>query len=453
MKQMDLEEHLVIDMEEFRTRSNSKTGKQMVFLPPNVVLAKPNIKFGACSGKRCLILGVIILIVLVFLFRVLLNIKPMFVNYHNESDTDGELVVVPYEYAKQRSAFCLDGSAPGYYFRKGVGAGRHNWIIELQPGGWCTDLEDCFHRSRGQLGSSVRASSTYPFNGLLSANQDTNPDFHTWNMVLFLYCDGGSFSGSVKEPVAYHNKQKLYFQGFAILNTVLDYLLETTRLKEAARVLLAGESAGGLAVFQHIDHVRKKLPNTVIFHGLADAGIFIDMPDLEGKPVAKESYQKVFRLQNMKDTPSFKECITDFKSQGMEDWQCFFPLSHYKYIQNPVFVMNSVYDSWTARHFLGVNCVHYMQACSDRERKVLDSYKKSILSQTKQIIESSRDGIFLTNCPIHSNLAYDERFTKISVSGSSLQKAFSNWYYKRGVLGQVSHYIDGEYQFNQTCVK
>lgn len=33
------------------------------------------------------------------------------------------------------------------------------------------------------------------FNGILSPSESENPKFHMWNMVDFLYCDGGSFLG------------------------------------------------------------------------------------------------------------------------------------------------------------------------------------------------------------------------------------------------------------------
>jgi hypothetical protein len=39
--------------------------------------------------------------------------------YHMASDTDGELVLLPADFATTRGAHCLDGSAPGYYIRYG----------------------------------------------------------------------------------------------------------------------------------------------------------------------------------------------------------------------------------------------------------------------------------------------------------------------------------------------
>jgi hypothetical protein len=47
--------------------------------------------------------------------HVLQNMRVIFVQYHMASDTDGELVLLPADFATTRGAHCLDGSAPGYY--------------------------------------------------------------------------------------------------------------------------------------------------------------------------------------------------------------------------------------------------------------------------------------------------------------------------------------------------
>lgn len=51
------------------------------------------------------------------------------------------------------------------------------------------------YRSFTELGSSVEAPMFRAFNGILSPSESENPKFHMWNMVDFLYCDGGSFLG------------------------------------------------------------------------------------------------------------------------------------------------------------------------------------------------------------------------------------------------------------------
>lgn len=54
----------------------------------------------------------------VFLVRAMASMRLTFVQYHLESDTDGELVILPAEFAHSRGALCLDGSPPAYYYRQ-----------------------------------------------------------------------------------------------------------------------------------------------------------------------------------------------------------------------------------------------------------------------------------------------------------------------------------------------
>ncbi|GFS26911.1 pectin acetylesterase [Elysia marginata] len=52
-------------------------------------------------------------------------------------------------------------------------------------------------------GSSNMAKMSLSFDGIVSNDCQQNPDFCMWNVVAFLYCDGGSFLGKGgKDPVA-----------------------------------------------------------------------------------------------------------------------------------------------------------------------------------------------------------------------------------------------------------
>ena len=47
----------------------------------------------------------------------------------------------------------------------------------------------------GSKGSSNMAKMSLAYDGILSHDCQQNPDFCMWNVVAFLYCDGGSFLG------------------------------------------------------------------------------------------------------------------------------------------------------------------------------------------------------------------------------------------------------------------
>ncbi len=55
---------------------------------------------------------------------------------------------------------CLDGSPFGYYYKQASAANATKFLIELQGGGWCYGLADCYARSLTTLGSSKEWPTT-----------------------------------------------------------------------------------------------------------------------------------------------------------------------------------------------------------------------------------------------------------------------------------------------------
>lgn len=114
--------------------------------------------------------------------------------------------------AVSEGAVCLDGTAPGYYFRPGqlhlssqpsmltqctvgTGSGANSWIVHMEGGGVCSTEEECLSRSKTDLGSSKNWPPTQKGDGFLSDNNNTNPGFYNWNVAYLMYCDGSSFAG------------------------------------------------------------------------------------------------------------------------------------------------------------------------------------------------------------------------------------------------------------------
>jgi hypothetical protein len=82
--------------------------------------------------------------------------------------------------------------------RPGSGESAEKWIVHLMGGGWCNrGVLDCYMRSMTNLGTTNVWPDTYSLNGFLSDDPTVNPDFHDWNIVYVIYCDGGSFAGNV----------------------------------------------------------------------------------------------------------------------------------------------------------------------------------------------------------------------------------------------------------------
>ncbi|KAJ4787733.1 Pectin acetylesterase [Rhynchospora pubera] len=171
--------------------------------------------------------------------------------------------------AASKRALCLDGSLPGYHLHRGFGSGSNSWVVFLEGGGWCNDVKSCNGRKFSHLGSSKYFEHEIPFEGILSNKQDENPDFYNWNRVKVRYCDGGSFTGDG------YNKAGLYFRGQRIFEAAMEELM-SKGMQYADQALLAGCSAGGLAVIHHCDEFSAFFPRGRRVKCLADAGMFLD---------------------------------------------------------------------------------------------------------------------------------------------------------------------------------
>jgi len=177
--------------------------------------------------------------------------------------------------AVAKGAVCLDGSPPAYHLQRGFGSGANSWIVHLEGGGWCSDIQSCSDRARTALGSSQHMGNTELFAGVLSNLQSENPDFYNWNRVLVRYCDGSSFTGDVEKVDPGNN---LHLRGQRIWQAVIENLLENG-MEKAQQALLTGCSAGGLATFIHCDQFRDLLPRSAQLKCMADAGFFLDSYD------------------------------------------------------------------------------------------------------------------------------------------------------------------------------
>ncbi|XP_028775468.1 pectin acetylesterase 5-like [Neltuma alba] len=198
--------------------------------------------------------------------------------------------------AKDRGAFCLDGSLPGYHFQKGFGSGSNNWLLHIEGGGWCNTMSSCSQRKMTALGSSKYMDRQIRFSGILSSDPAQNPDFFSWNKVKIRYCDGASLAGHPENEIKKGNK--LFFRGQLIWEALIDELL-SIGLSEAKEALLSGCSAGGLATLIHCDAFRGLLPKEATVKCLADASFFLDEKDILGNNTMRSFYHDVFQLQVM----------------------------------------------------------------------------------------------------------------------------------------------------------
>ena len=187
-------------------------------------------------------------------------------------------------------AGCLDGSAPGFYFRPGRGTGAQKYLLWSHGGGWCRTEGECAGRALTYEGSSRCNPERGPpranmDSGIMSSNCAENPRFCNHTVVYFMYCDGGSWTGDRDEPVPTSQAEyadppvpSVHLKGRRNLEAILDTLLTPDfGLAAASEVLYAGASAGGLT-----SYVRKRSPSSVSQSTVAIHFIDVDRCIKEG---------------------------------------------------------------------------------------------------------------------------------------------------------------------------
>lgn len=130
----------------------------------------------------------------------------------------------------------------------------------------------------------------------MSSDSFISPGFSDWNSVFIKYCDGSSFTSARATATAF-NSTTLHHNGALMYRPSPPHpsvcskqpsRAAARRLSAAVRdiyrfglahatdVVVAGCSAGGLAVLLNIDRIRSLLPADARVRGLSDAGYFIE---------------------------------------------------------------------------------------------------------------------------------------------------------------------------------
>lgn len=398
---------------------------------------RPQLRSMSCGCQRIYVqlICFLVFVLLIMVIRMVTNMRVVFVQYHMASDTDGELVLLPADFAASQGAYCLDGSPPGYYIRYGKSPNINKWMIYLPGGAWCTSVEDCYSRSFSDLGSSTDAPALSAFSGILSASEKDNPDFHKWNMVKFMYCDGSSFLGNRSGTLNYKSKH-IYLRGFAVFNALIDHLIKHTDLSSADNVILAGSSAGGLGALINGDFLRDKLSSIESLHVILDGMMFTDQPSVTGEHVMANLLKNTFYFHNIKDTASIKDCTSEMTPT--EQWKCLLPEYYYKHVYTPAFFIQSFHDTWYFSHALGIQCSTTECKSSDK----INKNRQTVLSLMQQVMGSDGDGLFASSCPFHWVLLKSTFYENLNINGTTVRDVVGQWYFHRKTA--PVHWIQNE---------
>ena len=362
--------------------------------------------------------------------------------------------------AVAKGARCLDGTPVRYWVSSNPGSKSKRFVIDLMGGGWCESLADCATRAYGPrcwLGSSnpeclaaeSPAGNGMPgvvFNetmdladipsclgsrwcgGLMDSDPAVNPTAN-YTRVLVPYCDGGSYAGgnftSTLVTLANGTVAPLYFRGRLNLHAILDDLIVNHGLGDAEELVLTGNSAGGLAVYWHVDDIAARLPRTTVI-GAPDSGYFMTAPEFPSWPAFLKWGVQQFNASGGLN----QACVAGVRAGGGDPATCTFPEVVSPYIASPLFVMQSRFDpaldSITAGE-KGTNVSH-VNAIGAR---LLGTINATVLAG------NPRNGAFITSCHEHCGQwgtgwiegpggSFDD--FNVTIAGDNALSAYSEWY-------------------------
>ena len=261
--------------------------------------------------------------------------------------------------ASRRGAVCLDGGAPGIYYRNAsTPAAQTSWVLFFKGGGWCGlpdpdapvpggAIDDCATRTGNPLGNTSLFPPEYGVEGPLDPDAANNPTFAHHHHVVLWYCDGLSFSGDRAAPVSWPNprrpgtNQTLYFRGSRVLDYVLDTLLSLYGMRHATELLVSGGSAGGNSAFVHADRIAARLPATTRVGAAPISGFFPMHAAADGAPTMSSQLRSLCATHNC--TAGVHAGCTAGLPSG-ERWRCLAANYSYAASTTPFFPIQSVLD-------------------------------------------------------------------------------------------------------------
>jgi hypothetical protein len=104
--------------------------------------------------------------------------------------------------------------------------------------------------------------------------------FLTWKKIVLMSCDGAGHQGYRKDPVKYKDAE-LYFRGHNITTQRFSSLeKEFGIFTKAEKIVLAGNTAGGIAVFHWANYLAEQVKTGKVW-AISSNGIFYDSQNMK----------------------------------------------------------------------------------------------------------------------------------------------------------------------------
>lgn len=188
---------------------------------------------------------------------------------------------------------CADGTQS--FISVNLREGAKDLLIFLNGGGACWSSFSCGAGFAHNLTRPKGVVDWVKGKGIYNTTDPENPLGKEFNIVEVAYCTGDLFAGNRENNYGSESKPKIVrHKGY---QNVLLALAEAKKMfGEPARVVLVGESAGGIGSYFHLRNLVSTFPSSQKFV-LTDGAVPFKPPYIK-----QESYNKLIETWGVKDT-------------------------------------------------------------------------------------------------------------------------------------------------------
>jgi len=377
--------------------------------------------------------------------------------------TDLKLTLLADTLPAAQGGRCMDGSMTGYYYREGVPG---TFVIFMHGGGGCSNQGTC-KKWAAQKGSSKDFARTQNGDhaGMAGDDCSTNPYFCNATGVIVPYCTGDNHLGN--NTVASKATFGWIFDGHANFVAIIEELVHTRGLGNAKRILLTGNSAGGIGVFFNLDWLANRFPDADV-KGAPTAGWFFpgalpgdlaniyppsDFPHFYAGTHGNAFSQaggsgEQFALFNARGIlPA--SCVAAQKPDQW--WACGSVHTLYPFIKTPLFVVENQFD--TAQLYAADGHLP-KQPTSGAEtaatERYVAMYGEAMRNSTAQVLNDAPvtkkrvpDGLFHPSCFQHE-VNITEQITAPGANGTaqSWPLVLGDWFFEQNALSQYHRLVE-----------
>ena len=129
-------------------------------------------------------------------------------------------------------------------------------------------------------------------------------------------------------------------------------MLTVQGMNNATDIVIGGCSAGGLSTWLHADWIKENLLDGVVaddcrVSAIPDRGFFIDSNGIDGISNYSNGMKWVWNNGNMSYGSIDNDCIDAYGGKDNdESYKCIFAQNIARYVDMPIFVLNSQWDFW-----------------------------------------------------------------------------------------------------------